>query len=252
MLEFIRPLWPAPDCVQAASTLRDGGVSAAPWNTFNLADHVGDAEAAVNENRRRLISILRLPAIPNWLSQVHGTTVAAEQWLPGCSGDAAYTQVTGVVCAVLTADCLPLLICDKAGTQVAAVHAGWRGLAAGVIEATLERFSGGSGDILVWLGPAIGPAAFTVGQDVYHAFASTDKRARSAFKRRAPDRWSADLYLLARWRLRAAGVRHVYGGEFCTYSDPSRFYSYRRDGETGRMASLIWLSSGTKRGAESE
>ena len=151
VLEFIRPLWPAPDCVQAASTLRDGGVSAAPWNTLNLAGHVGDEKAAVNENRRRLISTLKLPAIPNWLRQVHGTSVAVEQWSPGCIGDAAYTQSTEVVCAVLTADCLPLLMCDAAGTQVAAVHAGWRGLAAGVIEAALGRFSGGNGDILAWL-----------------------------------------------------------------------------------------------------
>lgn len=242
LLEFIRPDWSAPSRVRAVSTSRQGGVSAAPWDSFNLADHVGDAYSAVTENRRRLVDTLQLPASPNWLKQVHGASVAIERWSPGCAGDAAYTQQAGVVCAVLTADCLPLLMCDQAGTQIAVVHAGWRGLVAGVIEATLTRFSGDRADIMVWLGPAIGPAAFEVGEDVYKAFTTTDSHACRAFEPCGSGHWLANLYELARLRLRAVGVTQICGGELCTLSDPHRFFSYRRDGETGRMVSLIWLT----------
>ena len=241
-LEFIRPDWSVPTRVQAVSTTRQGGVSEVPWDTFNLADHVADAPSAVNENRRRLVESLHLPAAPNWLQQLHGGSVAVDRWAPACVGDAAYTRRAGVVCAVLTADCLPLLICDRAGTQIAATHAGWRGLAAGVVEATLERFAGDRSNIQVWLGPAIGPAAFEVGDDVYMAFTMTDPAARGAFVKCGSKRWLADLYELARQRLRSAGVTRVSGGNWCTYADPKRFYSYRRDGKTGRMASLIWLT----------
>ena len=242
LLEFIRPDWSAPSRVNAVTTIRASGVSAAPWDSFNLADHVGDAISAVTENRRRLVDTLQLPTSPNWLRQVHGTNVVVDRWLPGCVGDAAYAQRTGVVCAVLTADCLPLLMCDQTGTQIAAVHAGWRGLAAGVIEATLERFSGDRADIMVWFGPAIGPTAFEVGEDVVEALTATDPDARRAFAPCGSSRWLADLYALARQRLRGGGVTQIYGGEWCTFSDPHRFYSFRRDGVTGRMASLIWLT----------
>lgn len=242
-IHCLSPGWPAPARVRAAITLRAGGVSQYPYGTLNLADHVGDDPAAVAENRRRLADVLRLPAAPVWLTQVHGCQVAdVGRDAAPCEADAAFADRPGRVCAVLTADCLPLLVADRAGTQVAAVHAGWRGLAAGVVEAALARFEGTPRGLLVWLGPAIGPQAFEVGGEVRDAFVARDPGAAACFAPLRPGRsWLADIYALARRRLARAGVGFVGGGGYCTVSDAARFYSYRRDGVTGRMASLIWI-----------
>ncbi len=241
---MIIPHWPAPATVRAASTTRSGGISRAPWDSFNLAAHVDDDALAVIENRKRLRRLLNLPGDPLWLSQVHGTrtvnAAAAVESLP--AADASFSLVTGQVCAVLTADCLPVLFCDRAGTRVAAAHAGWRGLAAGMLEATVDALEIAPDCLLAWLGPAIGANAFEVGEDVRDAFVSRHALSARAFVPRQQGCWLADLYALARIRLQAAGVTAVYGGGMCTFSDQRRFYSYRRDGQTGRMASLIWLS----------
>jgi len=243
-LELIAADWPAPARVRAYATTRIGGVSAAPYAGLNLAGHVGDDPAAVAANRRLLREALRLPAEPLWLEQVHGTAVVeAAQAACECQADASIATRPGTVCVVMTADCLPLLLCDRAGTRVAAVHAGWRGLNAGVIEATVERLGVVPDSLLVWLGPAIGPAAFEVGDEVRSAFVAHDPAAAAAFKPSPGGRWLADLYALARQRLAGCGVTAVYGGGLCTYSDATRFYSYRRDGVTGRMASLVWCES---------
>ena len=241
---FITPGWPAPSRVKALMTTRCGGVSATPWDSLNLGDHVGDVSSAVVENRQRLLTLARLPAPPTWLQQVHGTEIIK---LPlrdtETQGDGCYTADTAVVCAVMTADCLPLLITDRSGGVVAAVHAGWRGLLDGVIEATIDRLPVPGAELLVWLGPAIGPAHFEVGADVYTLFGQEDPASAAAFtpSTRA-GHWMADIYQLACQRLQRAGVQAIYGGGLCTYSDPQRFFSYRRDGVTGRMAALIWLS----------
>ncbi len=240
-IEWLTPDWPASASVHAATTTRGGGVSAGAYASLNLGDHVGDAPAAVAENRRRVQAALGLPAAPAWLSQVHGTDVVDAAAGCGCAADAAVADRPGVVCAVLTADCLPLLLCDRAGSRVAAVHAGWRGLLAGVVEATLARLALPGSELLVWLGPAIGPDAFEVGPEVREAFLAVDTAAAAAFRPSPQGRWLADIYLLARQRLARCGVTAVYGGDRCTVHEAQRFYSYRRDGVTGRMASLIWL-----------
>jgi len=245
MVELIHPRWPAPPSVRALSTTRSGGVSRAPFDHLNLALHVGDDPEAVAENRRRLACHAGLPEAPRWLEQVHGTRVLrAEE--ADCRADGRYSNRPGEVCAVLTADCLPVLLCDRAGREVAAVHAGWRGLLEGVVEAALDCFQAPPSAIMAWLGPAIGPTAFEVGDEVRGAFVARDPGAADAF-RPAGGRWLADLYRLARRRLAARGVTAVHGSGFCTHDDPRRFYSYRRDGRTGRMASLIWLESGEDR-----
>lgn len=243
-MELIRPEWPAPPWVHAGSTTRGGGVSTGAYAGLNLGDHVGDEPRRVARNRALVQAALDLPAAPRWLTQVHGCAVAqGERAVPGQLADAVMTRRPAVVCAVLTADCLPLLICDRRGRAAAAVHAGWRGLAAGVIERTLEALGEAPADLLVWLGPAIGPAAFAVGPEVRAAFLAADPGVASAFRPGPGDRWLADLYALARARLARAGVMRVFGGDYCTWSDPGRFFSFRRDGVTGRMASLIWLSA---------
>ncbi|MDH5786346.1 MAG: peptidoglycan editing factor PgeF [Chromatiales bacterium] len=240
-ISVITPNWPAPSGVRAFTTTRRGGVSLPPYESLNLGDHVGDDPAAVSENRSRLCLELNLPAEPRWLSQVHGIRCCdASKVDAPIEADAQFTDQTGVVCAVLTADCLPLLLCDAAGTRVAAAHAGWRGLLNGVIESSVQAMGSGS-ELMAWLGPAIGPTAFEVGEEVREAFVSHDAAANAAFVPEGEGKWLADIYRLARQRLAACGVNRVYGGELCTYSDPERFYSYRRDGETGRLASLIWL-----------
>lgn len=244
-MDLLIPGWPAPGHVQARVTTRRGGVSAAPYASFNLGDHVGDSAAAVAENR----SILReiLPAEPLWLKQVHGSgIVAADQAVGVPEADGSVTRQAGCVCAVLTADCLPVLFCDRRGTVVAAAHAGWRGLAEGVLEAAVAAMAVEPGEILAWLGPAIGPRAFEVGEEVRQIFMAQDSAAALAFVQNTSvgaGKWLADIYLLARQRLARVGVRQVFGGDFCTHTDAERFYSYRRDGVTGRMASLIWLDS---------
>lgn len=241
MADFLIPDWPAPVNVCALQTTRLGGVSEAPWMTLNLGDHVGDAPAHVAENRAILRN--RLPAEPLWLRQVHGiTAVDADFGVNLPEADAAYARLPGHVCAVMTADCLPVLFCDKAGTVVAAAHAGWRGLLGGVLENTLARMSVPPSEILAWFGPAIGPDCFEVGDEVRAAFVSHHAEAAQAFKVSSPGKWLADIYLLARQRLHAAGVLSISGGNLCTVSDAQQFFSYRRDGVTGRMASLIWLA----------
>ena len=233
------PDWPAPAGVKALTTLRRGGVSRVPYADWNLADHVDDDPEAVRENRRLLRERFRLPAEPVWLTQVHGSSLvdAARASAPA-QADGSYATTPGAVCAVLTADCLPVLFCSLDGQRVAAVHAGWRGLAGGVLEAALDAL--GPGEYLAWLGPAIGPAAFEVGPEVRNAFLAFQPTAAAAFQETRPGHWLADLYGLARLRLAARGLDAVYGGEHCTFREAERFYSYRRDGVTGRMATLIW------------
>lgn len=239
---FLQPEWPAPERVRALVTTRLGGVSEGPYAAFNLADHVQDHPAAVAENRRLLREAAALPEEPRWLQQVHGAeTLAASQIAPGACADGSFTDQSDVVCAVLTADCLPVLLCDARGQWVAALHAGWRGLAAGVIESALAHWGARAEDTLAWLGPAIGPRAFEVGEDVRAAFVDSDAGNARAFVPARPGHWFADLYGLARRRLHACGVAQVWGGNRCTASDAELFFSYRRDGVTGRMASLIWL-----------
>lgn len=239
----IIPDWLAPENVRARVTTRAGGVSRAPYDSFNLAAHVGDDPQAVAANRARLRAALLLPAEPAWLTQVHGVSVVDATLAAGQpQADGAFTTAPGVVCAVLTADCLPVLLCDRAGTRVAALHAGWRGLAGGVIEAGIKALGVAGGELLAWLGPAIGPQAFEVGAEVRATFVAHDPAAGSAFRSKGDGKFLADIYLLARQRLAGLGVTAVYGGGLCTVADRDRFYSYRRDGATGRMASLVWLA----------
>lgn len=240
MPDFILPDWDAPAGVRALSTTRSGGESASPWQSFNLGDHVGDEPQAVAANR--VLLRRELPAEPVWLQQVHGTRcVDAARALPGEQADASFTRQRGVVCAVLTADCLPVLLCDERATVVGIAHAGWRGLAAGVIEATVAAMDEPGGRLLAWLGPAIGPQAFEVGGEVRQIFVARDPQAADAFVANAGGKWLCDIYRLARRRLHSLGVRRVASADFCTLNDTERFFSFRRDGVTGRMASLIWL-----------
>jgi YfiH family protein len=241
-LEFLRPDWPAPAGVRAVVTTRRGGVSGGRYASLNLATHVGDQPAAVAENRRRLREALALPAEPAWLDQVHGTGIAALPRRTRGPADAAVAFAQGEVCAVLVADCLPVILASRAGDRVGVAHAGWRGLAAGVVEASVAALDCAPALLLAWLGPAIGPAAFEVGGEVREAFLARDPGAASAFRAGRTGRWHADLPALARRRLAAAGVSEVHGGELCTHADPVRFYSFRRDGATGRMAALAWLA----------
>ncbi|MBP2837958.1 purine nucleoside phosphorylase YfiH [Dickeya parazeae] len=236
------PDWPAPTRVRACSTTRLGGVSSAPYASLNLGNHVGDSPLHVQGNRQRLLATAGLPVMPHWLEQVHGTQVInLDQVSPdSLTGDAAYTTRQDRVCAVMTADCLPVLFCSASGDEVAAAHAGWRGLQAGVLEETLRHFRARPADILAWMGPAIGPQQFEVGGEVREAFLQVDPVADCAFVPRN-GKFLADIYQLACLRLQAAGVTQVFGGEYCTVSDSGRFFSYRRDGMTGRMATLIWL-----------
>ena len=241
-IAFIEPDWPAPPRVRALITTRIGGLSRGPYAGLNLGDHVGDDPAAVAENRARLAA--HLPHSPLWLRQVHGTAVAdPSRDRPGCEADASFSRQPGHVLAVLTADCLPVLLAEEAGTAIAIVHAGWRGLAAGVIERTIAALGTEPRRLIAYLGPAIGPRAFAVGHDVRDAFLRDDSEAASAFVPASSDKWFADLYALARQRLARLGATRVHGGAFCTLSDPARFYSHRRDQVTGRMASLLWLES---------
>lgn len=242
-LELIIPDWPAPPVVRAVSTTRAGGTSRGPYATLNLGTGAGDDPAAVAENRRRLAEGTGLPAEPAWLQQVHGTVVVEATPEPrrAADADAAFARGPGAVCAVLTADCLPVLLASRRGTVVAAAHAGWRGLSAGILEAVISRMGEPADELLAWLGPAIGQAAFEVGPEVRRQFLDADPGCKGCFEAGRGDRWHADLAGIARRRLHAAGLASVFGGGFCTYRDRDRFFSFRRDGECGRMASLIWL-----------
>lgn len=250
-IPLLRPDWPVPDGIHAAVTTRGGGVSEGAFGSLNLAGHVGDDPGAVAENRARLAARLALPVEPAWLEQIHGTTVAAAEYGPGQTADAAVARDPEVVCAVLTADCLPVLFCHPDSGTVAAAHAGWRGLADGVLAETVAAMGVPPEEILAWLGPAIGPDAFAVGPEVRDAFEARDPEAAAAFvegeKGTVPSPENgdgplfADIYQLARLDLRRAGVAAVYGGGHCTVTEADRFFSYRRDGGvTGRMATLIW------------
>lgn len=243
--QLIVPDWPAPAGVKALFTTRVGGVSEGPFASLNLGLHVGDDPTAVAENRGLVRT--HLPDEPVWLNQVHGVDVARidtnTAYRNLAPADAAVSDSPGRVCTVMVADCLPVLFCDIEGRWVGATHAGWRGLAGGVLERTVTAMPVAPSVLMAWLGPAIGPTAFEVGQDVVDAFVRHDASALSAFNPR-PDvagKYVADIYLLARQRLKAAGVSRIYGGNFCTVSEVSRFFSYRRDGKTGRMAGLIWI-----------
>lgn len=240
--EVLTPEWSAPHAVRAAFTLRGGGVSAAPFDSLNLGAHVGDSPAAVAENRRRVRARLHLPAEPVWLEQVHGTRVAdldaAGEESPA---DAVLTRRRGRVCAVQVADCMPVLFAARDASAVAVAHAGWRGLAAGVLEATVARLGVAAGELIAWLGPAISLRHFEVGGEVRAAFLDGDPAAAAAFVANERGRWQCDLGALARRRLSKLGVTEVSGGRWCTYADSARFFSFRRDGRCGRMAALIWL-----------
>lgn len=240
--DWVEPEWPAPDHVRAISTTRGGGCSRAPYVSLNLGDHVGDRTDAVAANRRMLGERLGLEDSPRWLNQVHGNViVSAEEVVTPVSADGAIASVPNVVCAVMTADCLPILLCDVTGAHIAAVHGGWRGLAGGVIEAAIAAFVARGVDprkLLCWLGPAIGPGAYEVGQAVRDALHGGEDK--DALTRNSAGRWQLDLYMLARMRLRQCGVTQTFGGDFCTYTDSERFFSHRRDGVCGRQASLIW------------
>jgi purine-nucleoside/S-methyl-5'-thioadenosine phosphorylase / adenosine deaminase len=242
------PGWPAPVRVRAAATTRRlPGNSRPPFDAFNLGLRSGESEAVVRSNRALLVRALGLPTEPRWLRQVHGSDVAAFDAAGAADdeepqADAATARTPGVVLAILTADCLPILICAEDGSEIGAVHAGWRGLAAGVIEACIGRLRTPPAQLMAWLGPAIGPASYEVGDEVRAAFVGHDRAGGVAFTPTRPGHWLCDLYTLARQRLHALGVAQIHGGGLDTHADP-RFYSYRRDGaNSGRFASLIWIT----------
>jgi YfiH family protein len=238
-MELVKPDWPAPANVRAFTTTRTGGFSKDSWSSMNLGMCCGDDSRAVHRNREKLMS--RLPAAPQWLRQVHGTQVVTHSLAAGeeLEADGLVSSSPGQVCAVLTADCLPVLLCNRSGSRVAAAHAGWRGLAQGVLQATVRQMKEAPGEIMAWLGPAIGPGVYEVGEDVWQAF----PEEQGINFRENGETWMLDLYGVARRILTELGITAVYGGHFCTYSDSERFFSYRRDGVTGRMASVIWLES---------
>lgn len=262
---IITPDWPAPPGVRAAFTLRHGGVSAPPFDSLNVGLSAGDEPEAVRENRARVRRALQLPAEPSWLAQVHGAEVAsldrgelgpqdrrpepaAEPPAHGPPSapeppraDGAVTRTPGRICVIQVADCMPVLFAARDGSVVGAAHAGWRGLAAGVLAATVRALAVPPAELLAWLGPAIGPQHFEVGEEVRQAMVTLHSGAAAAFARNPRGRWQCDLYAVARRQLGALGLREVYGGGWCTYADPTRFFSYRRDGRCGRMAALIWI-----------
>ncbi len=239
---WLTPDWPAPSQVRAVSTTRSGGVSLPPYDSLNMAEHVGDNPADVAANRHRLATTLALTTEPAWLEQVHGNhVVAAETIHTPVAADAAWTQTPQQPCVVMAADCLPILLCDRAGKTVAAAHAGWRGLAGGIIAATVQHMAVAPAELIAWLGPAIGADRFEVGKEVHAAFLALDANHGASFRPSTQDRWLADIYGLARRQLNQLGIQHVYGGHFCTFNQPELFFSYRREQRTGRMATLIWL-----------
>jgi YfiH family protein len=245
-LRWLEPDWPAPARVRAVATLRAGGISSGPYASLNLAQHVGDEPADVAENRRRLRAAAGLPGEPLWLEQVHGIEVVAHEGSRSLgnappAADASVAFEPGRVCVVMTADCLPVVFADRAGTRIGVSHAGWRGLLGGVLEATIAALGVPSEELLAWLGPAIAQPAFEVGPEVREAFVQRTAAYSDAFERNAAGRFQADLYALARTALAAAGVAAVYGGGWCTYRQAQEFYSFRRDRTTGRMATLAWL-----------
>jgi YfiH family protein len=250
--DFLIPDWPAPTQVKSAITLRSGGTSSAPFDSNNLAMHVDDNPVDVQKNRLQLVDRLSLPAQPLWLDQCHGTDlVYVPEAQQGATADGSYSNQLNTVCGILTADCLPVLFCNQSGTQVAAAHAGWRGLCGGILRKTAATFDDSPQQLMAYLGPAIGPQQFEVGAEVLKAFlqtAQSEAHRRAVIRAFTPvegcaDKYLADLFALARAELIAAGVSDIYAGNYCSYSDRERFYSFRRESKTGRNASLIWLQS---------
>ncbi len=240
-LELIYPDWDAPAQIQALCTTRYGGVSDGLYASLNLAAHVEDDPAHVSQNRERLATQIDLPAEPQWLEQTHSTTVVDLDHENHRLGDAALSSTPGTIAVVLTADCLPVLLCNRAGDEVAAAHAGWRGLVNGVIEQTVNAMRSEPGQLMAWLGPAIGPQSFEVGSEVREAFIQRHAKADACFRENRPGHYLADLYALARLRLELLGISAISGGDYCTFEDDQRFFSYRRDRQTGRQASLIYI-----------
>ena len=240
---FILPDWPAPPSVHSLCTTRHGGVSTSPYTSFNLGQHVGDDPATVEANRQRLIALASLPEPPRWLTQVHANKVITSQnWSTGTHADGLFSCTDHHVCSILTADCLPILLCNTQGTEICALHAGWRSLAQNIIAKACQHFKTDMTQLMAWLGPAIGPQHFEVGPDVYQAFCDHSDIAHLAFKQQDKQHYLADLYQLARQHLTQLGITAIYGGSYCTYQHDTQFFSYRRQGVTGRMASLIWLA----------
>lgn len=238
-----QPEWPAPQNVKAFSSYRFNGFSAEPYHSFNIAHHVGDNPIHVENNRQLLMQLGQLPETPRWLEQVHSNTIInSKDWRDSIEVDAIISQTPRHVCPIMTADCLPILLCNQQGTAVAGIHAGWRGLANNIIENTVGAFPADVEDVIVWLGPAIGPRQFEVGHDVFRAFTEHNPSAKAAFQQRDNEHFLADIYLLARQRLQQLGINAIYGGDRCTVSEADTFFSYRRDNRTGRMVSLIWLT----------
>lgn len=243
-IEIIKPNWPVASHVIAYVSTRKGGVSNGKYSSLNLGAHVGDDLLVVQQNRQLIENRLNFPSEPVWLNQVHGSKVLDLPLEPkvSISADSCFTSQANTVCTIMTADCLPVLVCDKKGSQVAAIHCGWRGIAGGVIENTIEKFSCSMDEIYVWLGPAIGPNSFEVGIDVYNIFVeSVDKTASAFIKQKEGNKWLANIYTLAKLKLNSLGIKSIYGGNFDTYSQNDLFFSYRRDKQTGRMASFIWF-----------
>lgn len=243
MLDLITPDWPAPHWVKAYTTTRNGGFSDAPYNSLNLADHVGDNLNDVSKNRKLLQKNLHLRKPIIWLKQIHGNIIISADHPTDClEADAIYSRTKQTICAIQTADCLPVLVCSSSSYCVAAVHAGWKGLSAGILETTMDTLALPPNDILVWLGPAISPKAFIVGEEVLKTFVENDSTAISAFEPLGNKQWQANLYKLAQQRLHKLGITAIFGGNYCTFSDKDRFFSFRRDKITGRMLSLIWIN----------
>ncbi len=238
-MNWIEPDWPVDASVHAATTLTTGGVSQPPFTSLNSALHVGDNQTQVLKNRQIIKNMLQLPAEPCWLQQVHGNKiVCADNHHAVPVADGSFSEQPGVVCVVQTADCLPVLMASADGQKIAAIHAGWRGLLAGILNKACDIMT--DKHCAVWLGPAIGPECFEVGEEVRQAFVQKSVEFSPAFKQKSESKWLADIYQLARISLAQSDVENIYGGQFCTVTDASRFYSYRRDGQTGRMATLIW------------
>lgn len=243
-MNALQPNWHAPPNVHGFTTLRHGGVSNVPYDSFNLGDHVGDEENAVKTNRTLLIKQFNLPQMPLFLTQTHSTRVLTLPYSgKNLEADAAYTTQTNQVCLVMTADCLPVLFTNRQGNAVAAAHAGWRGLCDGILEETVKCFQCSSDEIIAWLGPAIGRTTFQVGGEVVEQFIAQNPQAESTFiaDPNTPGKYLGDLYQIAKQRLNQLGINQISGGEHCTYTEKDKFFSYRRDGKTGRMASCIWF-----------
>jgi YfiH family protein len=243
MLDLITPDWPAPHLIKAYTTTRTGGFSHFPFDSLNMGIQVGDNLDCITKNRQLIQTTFGLKKPIIWLEQMHGNkAISADLPINTCTADAIYSRKTHTVCAVQTADCLPLLLCSSSGHCVAAIHAGWKGLSSGIVENTIDALALKPSDILAWLGPAIGPQAFVVGEEVFQAFSEKDPVAESAFHYMGNRQWLANLYKLARQRLHKLGIDSVFGGNYCTFTDNKRFFSYRRDQITGRMLSFIWIN----------